>query len=96
MSMLSVQISNLRIMAARVNDLLPEMEDILRDAANTIDELRARCQELQEREWQTCRMELLPDEPMTSIQPMRCKTCGHKTYAQLASYCPHCGRRIVE
>ena len=45
---------------------------------------------------ETCHMELLPDEPTTSIQPMRCTSCGHKTYAQLASYCPHCGARVTE
>ena len=44
----------------------------------------------------TCRMEPLPDEPMTSIQPARCTACGHKTYAQLASYCPHCGAKVVD
>lgn len=45
---------------------------------------------------ETCHMTLLPDEPTTSIQPMRCTACGHKTYAQLANYCPHCGRRVVD
>ena len=44
---------------------------------------------------ETCTMELLPCEPSEYIQPMRCTACGHKTYAQLASYCPHCGRRVV-
>lgn len=44
----------------------------------------------------TCHMELLPDEPTTSIQPMRCTACGHKTYAQLASFCPNCGAEVVE
>ena len=47
-------------------------------------------------ERETCHMELLPDEPTTSIQPMRCTACGHKTYAQLASFCPRCGRKVVE
>lgn len=45
---------------------------------------------------ETCRMTLLPDEPTTSIQPMRCTACGHKTYAQLANYCPHCGAKVVD
>ena len=47
-------------------------------------------------ERETCHMELLPDEPTTSIQPMRCTSCGHKTYAQLANFCPHCGARVTE
>ena len=45
---------------------------------------------------ETCRMTPLSDEPTTSIQPMRCTACGHKTYAQLANYCPHCGAKVVD
>ena len=101
MSMLSAQTKRLRKVADDL-DFYTIARDIrtasmlMRDAADTIDELRTRCQELQEREWQTCRMELLPDEPTTSIQPMRCTACGHKTYAQLANYCPNCGRQVIK
>lgn len=47
-------------------------------------------------ETRTCRMELLPDEQTEHIQPMRCTACGHKTYAQLPNYCPHCGRKVFQ
>ena len=46
-------------------------------------------------EVRTCRMVGLPDEPCTSIRPMRCTACGFKTYAQLANFCPHCGRSVL-
>ena len=44
----------------------------------------------------TCQMELMGYEPCTSIRPARCSACGFMTYAQLPSFCPHCGRRVVE
>lgn len=104
-SMLTSQVKKLRTMAAHFvfedgYDYY-DKRDIswaLCDAADTIEGLRNRLTELPlvQKERETCRMELLPDEPATSIQPMRCTACGHKTYAQLASYCPHCGRSVAE
>ena len=45
---------------------------------------------------ETCHMTPLPYEQSEYIQPMRCTACGHKTYAQLANYCPHCGAKVVD
>lgn len=105
MSMLTGQVEGLRKTAYEVERIkdnnadwlwrdgitLADAARQLREAADTITDLRSRLTESQ-----TCHMELLPDEPTTSIQPMRCTACGHKTYAQLASYCPSCGRKVVE
>lgn len=103
--MLTSQVKKLRTMAHIVLEYgdydYYDKRDIswaLCDAADTIEGLRSRLIELPlvQKERETCRMELLPDEPTTSIQPMRCTVCGHKTYAQLANYCPHCGRSAIE
>lgn len=100
MSMLSVQISNLRIMARLVRDYdYREISRTLRDAADTIDELRARCQELQEKEWRTCHLVTESTDARDWPNNQQCDQCGEYVAVvspEVVRYCPSCGRRIVE
>ena len=99
MSMLSAQCEKLRTMAIRADCTLPEVARLMRDAADTIDELRTRCQELQEKEWQTCH--LVTESTYATDWPnnQRCDQCGEYVAVvspEVVRYCPSCGRRIVE
>ncbi len=97
MSMLSAQCERLRDAANGLDAMsLHAYAREFRDAADTIDELRTRCQELQEREWQTCH-----NAHVDSVEDLaawfECSECG-ASYLEVTPmrHCPSCGRRIVE
>ena len=96
MSMISAQIDELRNAAVFYDGF--EGANLMREAADTIAELRLRCQELQEKEWQsgflqTCFM----DTTNASDYDWRCNECGE--HVSMCSgkprFCPSCGRRVV-
>ena len=96
MSMLSAQTKKLRQIADLFDGFGYEnsARDI-RDAADTIDELRLRCQELQEREWQTCH-----NAHVDSVEDLaawfECSECGARDIMNdHMHYCCNCGRRIA-
>lgn len=71
---------------------------LMREAADTIDELRVRCQELQEREWQTCHLVTESKSARDWPNNERCDHCGEYVAVvspERVSFCPSCGRRVV-
>ena len=96
MSMLSAQCERLRDAANGLDAMsLHAYAREFRDAADTIDELRTRCQELQEREWQTCH-----NAHVDSVEDLavwfECSECGAlEIIGDHMHYCSNCGRRIV-
>lgn len=101
MSMLSEQTSRLRHIAERLGDMYGggTAAREVRDAADTIDELRARCQELQEKkEWQAGFLQICLMKPTCASEyDWRCDECGE--HVSMCSgkprFCPSCGRRVV-
>lgn len=99
MSMLSAQCERLRDAANGLDAMsLHAYAREFRDASDTIADLRLRCQELQEKEWQsgflqTCFMETTN----ASDYDWRCNECGE--HVSMCSgkprFCPSCGRRVV-
>jgi rubrerythrin len=85
--MLTAQVENLRIMARLVRDYdYREISRTLREAADTIENLRNRLTD------QTCHNVARDREDLV------CSVCG--CYVENIgfdwSYCPSCGRRVVE
>ena len=112
MSMLSVQCKTLRKVAYEVERIkhnnadwiwrdgitLMDAAREMRDAADTIAELRLRCQELQEKEWRTCHLVTESTDARDWPNNQRCDHCGEYVAVvspERVNFCPSCGKRIV-
>ena len=89
MSMLSAQTRRLRQMAFKVGCTLPDVERELRQAADTIDNLRMQLQE-------TCR-NVADDSVEDLVVWFECSECGIRcSEHSYMHFCPNCGRRVIK